>query len=283
MGASIGAVLADRGHTVLWASKGRSPLTASRARAANLTDAGEITAVVERSEIVMSICPPHAAFEVASRVAGSEVTFLDANAISPQHSQEVGGLIERGGGQFVDGGIVGPPARAGGRTRLFLAGTEAERIAELFDGGPVFPSVLGERVGDASAVKMAYAAWTKGTSALLLAIRALARANNVDEALLEEWQSSSGGALPDQCRRAAQQAATKGWRWVGEMEEIASSFAAAGLPDGFHQAAARVYARAPRMESAPANDEILERVLLELGGDDSAGEDDAAGTSAGVL
>lgn len=283
MGASIGAVLADRGHTVLWASKGRSPLTASRARAANLTDAGDLAEVVERSEIVMSICPPHAAFDVASHVAGSDVTFLDANAISPQHSEEVGALIERGGGHFVDGGIVGPPARPGGRTRLFLSGTRAQGIAKLFDGGPVFPSVLGARIGDASAAKMVYAAWTKGTSALLLAIRALARAHDVDEVLLGEWASSSGDALPDQCRRAAQQAATKGWRWVGEMEEIASSFAAAGLPDGFHQAAARTFARAPRMESAPANDEILERVLLELGRDGSGGEEDGAGASAGVL
>ncbi|MBO0714634.1 MAG: NAD(P)-dependent oxidoreductase [Acidimicrobiales bacterium] len=272
MGASIGAVLAERGHSVLWASKGRSPLTAARAQAANLTDAGDVTAVVERSEIVMSICPPHAALEVAQQVTGNEVTFVDANAISPQHSQEVGALIERGGGRFVDGGIVGPPARPGGRTRLFLAGTEAAEIAELFGEGPVVACVMGERVGDASAVKMAYAAWTKGTSALILAIRAMARANGVDEALLEEWRSSSGEQLPDQCRRAAQQAATKGWRWVGEMEEIASSFAAAGLPDGFHLAAARTFGLAPRMESAAANDEILERVLAELGG-----------TSAGVL
>lgn len=272
MGASIGGVLAAQGHAVLWASKGRSPATTARAQAANLTDAGDVTAVVERSEIVMSICPPHAAFEVAHEVAGSDVTFVDANAISPQHSQGIGALIEGGGGRFVDGGIVGPPARPGGRTRLFLAGTEAAEIAGLFGDGPVVPCVMGERVGDASAVKMAYAAWTKGTSALILAIRAMARANGVDEALLEEWRSSSGEELPNQCRRAAQQAATKGWRWVGEMEEIASSFAAAGLPDGFHQAAARTYALAPRMESAAANDEILERVLVELGG-----------TSAGIL
>ena len=266
MGASIGAVLAERGHTVLWASNGRSPLTVTRARAANLTDAGDITAVVERSEIVMSICPPHAALEVAHQVTGNDVTFVDANAISPQHSQQVGALIESGGGHFVDGGIVGPPARPGGRTRLFLAGTGAAEIAGLFGDGPVVPCLMGARVGDASAVKMAYAAWTKGTSALILAIRAMARANGVDDALLEEWRSSGGEQLPDQCRRAAQQAATKGWRWVGEMEEIASSFAAAGLPDGFHLAAARTFGSAPRMESAPVNDDILDRVLVELGG-----------------
>jgi 3-hydroxyisobutyrate dehydrogenase-like beta-hydroxyacid dehydrogenase len=276
MGASIGAVLAGRGHTVLWAGAGRSPATERRARDAKLTDVGEVAEVVERSEVVLSICPPHAALEVARLVAGRpgfSGTFVDANAISPEHSREVGALIERGGGRYVDGGIVGPPARSGGRTRLFLAGADAQEVAELFEGGPVFPCVLGTRVGEASAAKMAYAAWTKGTSALLLAIRGLARANGVEAALLEEWGASAGAtrSLPDQCRRAAQQAVTKGWRWVGEMEEIAASMAEAGLPPGFHVAAARVFADAPRMDSAEADDETLERVLEQIGSSDPPG------------
>ena len=101
----------------------------------------------------------------------------------------------------------------------------------------------GEASAAASALKMAYASWTKGSAALLLAARALARAEGVEEALLAEWGISQPG-LAERSARAAGSAAAKGWRWVAEMEEIAAAMAAAGLPDGFHQAAAEVYRRA---------------------------------------
>ena len=97
-------------------------------------------------------------------------------------------------------------------------------------------------VGAASAVKMAYASWTKGSAALLLAARALARAEGVEETLLAEWGISQPG-LQERSARAAGSAAAKGWRWIAEMEEIAATMAAAGLPEGFHQAAAEVYRR----------------------------------------
>jgi len=87
---------------------------------------------------------------------------------------------------------------------------------------------------------MAYAAWTKGTAAMLLAIRATARANGVEDALLAEWARSQPDAT-GRSEAAAGAAAAKGWRWIAEMEEIAATFAAAGQPDGFHRAAAEVY------------------------------------------
>jgi hypothetical protein len=100
--------------------------------------------------------------------------------------------------------------------------------------------VISDEPGPASALKMAFAAWTKGTAAMLIAIRALARAEGVEEALLDEWRLSVP-ELIDRSAAAARSADRKGWRWVAEMEEIASTFAAAGLPDGFHKAAAEVF------------------------------------------
>ena len=96
---------------------------------------------------------------------------------------------------------------------------------------------------------MAYAAWTKGTAALLLAARALARAENVEPTIVEEWRRSLP-ELPEQSIRAARSAGTKGWRWVGEMEQIAATFDAVGLPPGFHEAARDVFARSPRLDEA---------------------------------
>jgi hypothetical protein len=112
---------------------------------------------------------------------------------------------------------------------------------------------------------MAYASWTKGSAALLLAARALARAEGVEEALLAEWGISQPG-LTQRSARAAGSAAAKGWRWVAEMQEIAAAIAAAGLPDGFHQAAAEIYRRSPHLDSAAQdNAAALDAVLAALG------------------
>jgi 3-hydroxyisobutyrate dehydrogenase-like beta-hydroxyacid dehydrogenase len=240
MGAAVGAALRGRGDRVVWASEGRTTETRRRAEEAELEDAGSVEELVRRSDVILSVCPPHAALEVAGAVAGFGGVFVDANAIAPGTAREVEAVIAAGGGDCVDGGIVGAPPRAAGTTRLYLSGPEAESVAGLFAGSVVDARVLSGEVGTASALKMTYAAWTKGTAALLLAIGELARAEGVEPALHEEWRSSLPD-LPEGSQRAARSAKAKGWRWVGEMEEIAATFAAAGLPDGFHRAAAEVF------------------------------------------
>jgi 3-hydroxyisobutyrate dehydrogenase-like beta-hydroxyacid dehydrogenase len=231
MGASVGAVLRGQGHRVVWASEGRSEETRARAEAAGLEDVGTVSRLAE-ADLVFSICPPHAALEVARAVGKAGGIYVDANAVSPATAATVADAV----GQFVDGGIVGSPPRETGTTRLYLSGERAAEVAELFAG-----SVLDARVVEnASAVKMAYAAWSKGTAAMLLAIRELARREGVEETLLAEWDLSQPG-LREHHARAVRSAEAKGWRWVGEMEEIAATFEADGLPGGFHRAAAEVY------------------------------------------
>ena len=239
MGAAVGAVLRDRGLRVLWASEGRSRETRKRAEAAGLEDAGSAKEL-ESSDVMLSVCPPHAALDVARSVGRFQGLYVDANAVAPTTARKVAEIVRTAGGELVDGGIVGSPPREAGTTRLYLSGAQAGPIRELFAGSIVDARVVSDDVGAASAVKMAYAGWTKGTAALLLAIRELARAEGVEDALLEEWDLSLP-ELRDRYRRAARSADAKGWRWVGEMEEIAATFEAAGLPDGFHRAAAEVY------------------------------------------
>ena len=226
MGAAIGAALQAAGHEVLWASAGRSEATHERAR--GFTDAGTVAEVAARSEVVFSVVPPHAALELAESLPQFSGILVDANAVSPMTAARAGATVER----FVDGGIVGgPPA-----PRLYLSGTEAPRVVELFAGSPVEAAV----VANASALKCAYAAWTKGSGALLLAIREFAHAEGIWEPLAEEWARSQP-QLAERLAAAERSASAKGWRWVGEMEEIAAAFAADGLPPGFHEAAAAVY------------------------------------------
>jgi 3-hydroxyisobutyrate dehydrogenase-like beta-hydroxyacid dehydrogenase len=244
MGAAVGQCLVGAGHRVLWAPAGRSAATGARAAAAGLTACG-LAEMVRHCDLIMSVCPPHAALDIARQVTGFGGIYLDANAISPATAREVADLVEAGGASYVDGGIIGTPPVTPGFIRLYLSGPRAGEIRDLFDGSPVdarvVVGVVGV-VGSASAVKMAYASWTKGTAALLLAARALARAEGVEETLLAEWSISQPG-LDERSARAAESATAKGWRWIAEMEEIAATMAAAGLPGGFHQAAAEIYRR----------------------------------------
>jgi len=276
MGAAVGRCLTGAGYEVLWASEGRGAQTAARARAAGLTDAGTPAEVAERADIIFSICPPHAALDVAWAVQGFSGLFVDANAISPATAREVALMVEEGGATYVDGGIIGmppppsPPAGAGSSTRLYLSGAEAQTVRGLFDGTSLDSRVLGSGALAASSIKMAYAAWTKGTAALLLAVRGLARAEGVEDALLAEWAMSQP-SLQDRSRDAADSAAVKGWRWVAEMEEIAASMAADGLPDGFHQAAAEIFRRSPRAEPGAANGKLVDQVLAAITGDGAHG------------
>jgi 3-hydroxyisobutyrate dehydrogenase-like beta-hydroxyacid dehydrogenase len=250
MGAAVGRCLADRGHQVLWVPSGRSRQTAGRAEAAGLTAVAGMGELAGRSAVIVSVCPPHAAVEVAREVFGGASSrgsfggvYLDANAVSPATARRVAAIAEAGGASYVDGGIIGPPPVSPDDARLYLSGARAVEVAELFEGTALEGRVVErDLVGAASAVKMAYASWTKGAAALLLMARALATAEGVEDALLAEWAVSQ----PDLAGRsddAAGSARAKGWRWTGEMEQIAEAMSAAGLPEQFHRAAAEVYRR----------------------------------------
>lgn len=256
MGAAIGRTLRGRGVEVVWASEGRSAATRARAEAVGLEDVGRVADVCRRAEVIVSLCPPHAALETAAAAEGFDGVYVDANAISPATARAIAGRMPR----FVDGGVIGPPPREAGATRLYLSGPDAGAVAGLFAGTALEAKVLSALPGAASALKMAYAAWTKGSAALLLASRAAAEANGVGEALVAEWQASLP-ALEERLASASRSSLAKGWRWVGEMEEIAQTFAAAGLPAGFHEAVAEIYRRAPHEEPG---DDAVQRVLRAL-------------------
>ena len=243
MGAAVGRVLTRAGRTVLWASEGRSADSAARAREAGLQDAGTVAALAAGSDLVLAICPPHGALDTARAVGPFTGLYVDANAVSPATAMEIRAIIEADGASYVDGGIIGPPPEGPDPTaRLYLSGPDAPKVAELFTATGLTTPVLDGEPAAASALKMAYAGWTKGTAALLLTMRAAARAHGVEDALVREWEHSIP-SLPDRSAQAARQADEKGWRWVAEMREIAATLAAADLPAGFHEAAAEVFER----------------------------------------
>ncbi len=238
---AMGAVLAGEASVpVMWASEGRSHQTAERAGAYGLVDQGSLFDLVASSEILISVCPPHAAVDVARQVerVGFDGIYVDANAIAPATVREIATRFER----FVDGGIIGPPPTEAGLTRMYLAGEDAAAVAALWSGSKLDARVLGREIGSASALKVAYAGWTKGSTALLLAVRAYAEANGLGDELIAEWDVSIPG-LADRASGTASRIGRKAWRFEGEMAEIAAAMEAVGLPGGFHDAAREIYHR----------------------------------------
>ena len=136
MGASVGAAARGAGTPVAWASAGRSDATRLRAKEAGLEDVGSLEALADSCDVLVSVCPPSAATELAASVAalGFDGIFVDANAVAPHTACEVDAIVQEGGARFVDGGIIGPPAHRQGTTRLYLSGGEVEAVARLFAG-----------------------------------------------------------------------------------------------------------------------------------------------------
>jgi 3-hydroxyisobutyrate dehydrogenase-like beta-hydroxyacid dehydrogenase len=265
MGVSVAASAKNTGHTVYWASEGRSSQTHERANEVGLLDIHSVAKLCSECSVIFSVCPPHAAEDVAKEVMGHgfKGVYLDANAISPQRAARIGQAMSDAGVEFVDGGIIGGPAWNPRRTWLYLSGKEAQTVADCFSAGPLETSVIGEWAGKASALKMCFAAYTKGSTALLSAILAVSEALGVREELANQW-SRGGSDFAEQTARRVRGVTAKAWRFVGEMEEISSTFEGAGMPGGFHSAAAEVYRRITGFKDAqevPSLADVLKALL----------------------
>jgi 3-hydroxyisobutyrate dehydrogenase-like beta-hydroxyacid dehydrogenase len=266
MGISVAAAAQNGGHGVFWASEGRSPETRARAQDHGLMNTHSLGELCRMCTLIISVCPPHAAEQVAAQVLAHAYKglYVDANAISPQLALRIGEAMTANGVAFVDGGIIGGPAWEANTTWLYLSGKQAGRVADCFAAGPLQAEVIGEEIGRASAVKMCYAAYTKGTTALLGATLAAAHRLGVREQLENQWRRDDP-EFPEQASGRLRRSAAKAWRFAGEMEEIAATFKGAGLPEGFHKAAGEIYRRLAAFKGQPAPS--LEAVLKTLEGD----------------
>jgi 3-hydroxyisobutyrate dehydrogenase-like beta-hydroxyacid dehydrogenase len=167
-------------------------------------------------------------------------TFVEANAISPNTTRNIASKLAIANIICVDGGIIGGPAwNVDSNTHLYLSGTAASTIASLFKDSPLKSSVVDDKIGSASALKMTFAAYSKGTTALLAAILAVAEQEGVRDALQNQW----GENFSQQTIARVTGNATKAWRFSGEMAEISKTFSDAGLPGEFHTGAAEVFRR----------------------------------------
>lgn len=251
MGTAVGAAAVSNSHQVIFAGQDRSDRTLKRAEDAGLTNCHTIENLCNQSDIILSICPPHDANQVAQSVLGTgfEGIFVDGNAIAPDATRTMSESFAAA--RFVDGGIIGgPPWQADDKTVLYLCGHQAKKIAAIFDNTPLQTQVISTEIGQASALKMVFAAYTKGTTALLAAILGVAENEGVRQALESQW----GETFTTQTHRRLTANSAKAWRFAGEMKEIAATFESAGLPPGFHLSAAAIFERLEAFKDQPADD-----------------------------
>jgi 3-hydroxyisobutyrate dehydrogenase-like beta-hydroxyacid dehydrogenase len=244
MGAAIGSALKARAGAVIWAAAGRSRATGKRAEIADLVGVPDVAELARRSDVIISVCPPHAARDVAEQIAAAgprhRPLVVDANAVAPATVREIGDLL--GPDRVVDGAIIGPPAWEPGRTLLWLSGRAADAVAELFTGSPFEARVLGDELGTASGLTACFALQSKALPAIWLTMGVAARAYGVEDALRAEL-ARDGVDLAARLDETGRRAQAKAWRWAGEMDEAGDAMAELGLPDGFSRAAAEIYRR----------------------------------------
>ena len=266
MGVFVAASALRNGNSVYWVSESRSEKTRDRADQYGLLDAGSLSNLCKKCSIVISVCPPHAAEDVAFQVleCGFEGIYVEANAISPQKVIRISGAMTASGLTFVDGGIVGNPAWKDGETSFYLSGEAAPAVAACFSSGSLVPYVLNTLVGTASGIKMCYGAYTKGTTALLCTILAAAENMGVRGELEAQWARDWPG-FDEKTRMRVRRVTAKAWRFAGEMDEISETFRAVGLPGEFHEGAAEIYRRLTAFKDAetlPQLDDVLNALLL---------------------
>ena len=242
MGSAIGAMLTSAGVDAATSLDGRSELTRTRAVEAGLRDVGSLDALVEQSDLILSVLVPGQAIPIAEDVAGAMVrtgnrpAFAECNAIAPQTVAQITTLLRDTGSTVIDAGIIGPPPRAGrSSTRIYCSGPDTSALEALTAAGLDIRNA-GIEVGHASGLKMVYAASTKGTTAVWTELLVAARAMGLLEPLLAEFGGSRDAAIatvPEMPRRAR--------RWIGEMEEIAKTFEGVGLTPRILHGAADMY------------------------------------------
>jgi 3-hydroxyisobutyrate dehydrogenase-like beta-hydroxyacid dehydrogenase len=245
MGHVVGQVLVNHGLRVITALAGRSTRTQTLAAKAGIVDVDDYPALVREADLLLSILVPAEALATAHRLAealmatGRTLLFVDCNAIAPETVRQIEAVITAAGSRCVDASIIGPPPRKPGSTRIYASGVHAAEFARLCDFGLEIP-VLGPTVGQASAFKMCYAALTKGFTALCTELLTAAEALQITEPLTAEFQQSQP-LFYEQMRKGLPGMPPKARRWVGEMEEIAATFAHLGLTPQILAGAAEMY------------------------------------------
>ena len=245
MGHSVGLELKKHGIDVITCLEGRSDRTKLLATRGGFRIVENFDQMVKEADLLLSIMVPSNAQQFATQIAKSidstkgNLIFVDCNAISPKNSKNISDIITDAGGQYVDGGIIGNSPANGDTPRFYVSGPGGNSVLSL-DGKGIAVKFIGDQIGQASGIKMCYAALTKGTNTLQVALLLMAEKMGLLDQLVEEFSSSQSNVL-ESMEKSIKKLPANAHRWIGEMQQIASTFEDFGLTSDFHKGAEKIY------------------------------------------
>ncbi|HTW37786.1 MAG TPA: DUF1932 domain-containing protein [Steroidobacteraceae bacterium] len=216
----------------------------ARAAAAGVRACASAHEAVAGAELV--ICAVTAAQSVKAAASAADhlepaQVFLDINSVSPATKQESARTLERSGAVYIDAAVMAAVPSQRLAVPMLIGGPGAARACAALRGLGLNVTVVSDRVGVPSAVKMCRSILIKGLEALTVeSLFAARRFGAEDEVLasLEQtfprmgWQE----ALPDYL---VSRVAEHGRRRAAEMREVARTLEAVSLEPLMALAAAR--------------------------------------------
>ena len=245
MGHAVGQLLREHELKVVTCLTGRSQRTKDLAELAGIADVPDLNDMVAQSQIILSISVSEMVPSICQQVAdaikatNANVLFAECNAISPQLSRQMEPIITKAGGRYIDASIVGGPPLNGSSPRFYASGDNTAEFEGLANFG-LDVRTAGTEVGQASGIKMCYAAMTKGSSALYSELLMAAEMMGLSDFVIAEFQSSQPAVL-QRMERGLPGVPAKARRWVSEMEEIKDTFEHLGLTPHLFQGVADMY------------------------------------------
>jgi 3-hydroxyisobutyrate dehydrogenase-like beta-hydroxyacid dehydrogenase len=259
MGHSVACALNEIGCEVVTVLSGRSELSHIRARRSNMIDLGSIQEMVLASDFIFSIMPPGEAKNFAKEIADAikvsdkPPVFVDCNAISPDTTLSIEAVIKAAGADFLNVGIIGPPPGRGSTTKFYASG-EGANLLQFINQTDIQLVLLGDELIKASAIKMCYAALTKGTMTLHASVLVAAELLGIGEEVQSEIEESQQFHWDAMKKRVSMLACDAG-RWAGEMDQISDTFGSVGVTPHLHKGAADVFRL---LDASPLGNETRE-------------------------
>jgi len=246
MGGQVAVRLKTCGYEIFTSLEGRSKRTVALSAKAGVTDCGSIEKLVATVDVIISVLDPAHAVTKAREVAaaikftGKKIMFVNGNAVAPRTALEIDGIIRAAGGACVDGSILRVTTKQGkSELRLYVSGPEASALTQINDE-ILKIRVVGEKIGNASALKMCYGAFTKGALALGVELLLASHKLGVADELAAEFEDTQPEVYKWILGRTVGMA-PKAYRYVPEMLEVATTFEDAGMTRRMLEGAADMF------------------------------------------
>ena len=165
----------------------------AHAAQAGVSACASMQALCEASSFIISAVTASNTLSVAQSAAKhikAGTVFLDLNSASPGTKQECAALIDAAGGHYVEAGVMTSVPPYGIRVPMLLGGLSSSILREALSNWELDATVVSDKIGVASAIKMCRSVMIKGLEALVIESYTAARAYGVEDHMIATLQET---------------------------------------------------------------------------------------------